>query len=280
MDDASICRRCGTAQAPGGWAGQQRPSSEVRCACGEIFLDDRRFCQKCGAPRPEASASSTRPEAERSRGHARKPSEPRPSLHFEVFVFFGSYWLEVYLGVLLVLMLFKGLWFDYPGDWQLIETILLVLCFALQRLQGLSGSYANRAQSVAGMGAFLGLSVPVALFVGYFAGVQVYLLRFEFVLGAVSLVLLCGQVLLAVVAGVTFSAGGRDKALVVAGALLAAGSLAMVITTMVVDVGHDHLHRMLISGLVLAPVGVCIALISGICMLIGTDGSEELSVGS
>merc|ERR1712050_778560 len=126
------------------------------------------------------------------------------------------------------------------------------------------------------LSAFLSLSAVVVLFVGYFLTVQVYVLRAEVAIGAISLVLLSGQLLFGTMAGLRFGATRRDKTLLSVSALLDVGCLTMVVTMIFLEVDFETLRRVCISAVFLAIGGVGLAVISCCRVLVGADEGDHI----
>merc|ERR1712194_147219 len=104
--------------------------------------------------------------------------------------------------------------------------------------------------------------------------VQIYVLQAELVLGAISLVLLFGQLVFGAIAGFSFLALRRDRALLFLSAVIKLACLTMVLTMMFHHVDYGILREVCISAVVLALIGLGVAAMSLVSLLVGGDVSE------
>merc|ERR1711974_477345 len=148
-------------------------------SCGAAFPQDAVFCPHCGRRRQDADGA----EPSKQQGSLGLVASPRPFLQLEALVCLVGHWLDVHFFLLAALMLVKGALFRYPGGWRIAELFLLLVSFVLQRLQQRMVSHGNRAQNAAALGAYLALTAPVLLLVGYFMRLQIYVLQAEFIVG-------------------------------------------------------------------------------------------------
>lgn len=196
------------------------------------------------APADEPAAANLGPGGA---GHVR--AVRGPFLCLELAGALGRQWFGTHLPLLLVVLLLKGLLLEYPEGWWDTEFGFALLACLLQRAQQFSGSYGNRAQSAPVLGASLALTTPLLLLNGYFAVLQVYVLHFDFVLGDLSLVLLLGNLLFTTRAATSFSASGRELALIIIGAFVAVAALTLVLVMAFLTGARGGVVRdVLISG--------------------------------
>ncbi|CAK9077058.1 unnamed protein product [Durusdinium trenchii] len=196
-------------------------------------MPDSNFCRQCGAARKgTAAAAPSLPKGASFVEVTAEAAAPNSSLHLQVLIEIGGRWLWANGLVAIVLLGFKNLKFDYPAGWAWAELCMLLTFLLLLCLQRWSGCYANRAQSAISMACFLALSGVLLLLVSYFAGLQVYVMEAEFVMGLISLSILAGQFLLGVIAGHKYSKRTGDSVLVY---LAAAVAFAALVTAWVVD---------------------------------------------
>jgi len=165
-------------------------------------------------------------------------------------------------------MLCKALWFEYPRGWFAREVVLLVTCPVAHRLRHVLGSYGNRTKNSASLAAFLALTTPMVLGVGYFTCMQVYVLNLEFVLGVFSLSLLAGQLLFSAAAGMAFYLRKRDLFMVVCGTGVALVSLVMVLViTGIGTFGREEWAAIYVVSLNLIWVSAIVAGVACVLML-------------
>merc|ERR1712217_72861 len=119
------------------------------------------------------------------------------------------------------------------------------------------------------------ISASVVVFVGYFATVQVYVLQAELVLAAISLVLLSGQLLFGIIAGFSFLAMRRDRALLFLSAVITLACLTMVLTMVFLDVDYSVLREVCITAVILALIGWVLAGLSFFSFLVGGEVSDD-----
>jgi hypothetical protein len=160
-------------------------------------------------------------------------TQRQPSLHLALFSFFSDYWLDVHLCILLVLTVPKRLLFVYPEMWWSFEILFLVLAYGARRLQRLLCTFGDHAENVGAIAASLSVSAPVLLLYGYFATLQVYVLRIEFMMGALSIVLLGAEMVLAVIEGMAIASGGFQRTLIIVASFLPTASIALLAVPLV-----------------------------------------------
>ncbi|CAE8737894.1 unnamed protein product [Polarella glacialis] len=232
-------------------------------------MEDAHFCRNCGAPRQGSAGkvAEAPPLMEAEGGSARLLQGG--GLYLQALVFFGSRWFRLHILVLLVTLVIKILWFQYPQGWVEGELALLLCYWAVQRMQNSAGCFGNRAESSSSIGCFLALSAVLVLIVGYFSALQVYVLQIEFALGLLSLALLIGQLLLASIAGLVFSSRARDTVLVLLGG---SAAVAAVVVALVFDFGEkwskEQLQSALSVGLFLGVGSMALAATAGAMVVV------------
>lgn len=228
-DGALLCHSCGQACPQGG--ARQQPF----CSCGGTFVNS--YCASCGIRRPDDDdQGSLHPEdpvgyaSDRADFAAPLAVEPaEPSLCLAIFLALGRRWLPFHLHLSVPLLLMKGFGLEYPPKWQVGELVLLLVSIGILRVQQPWGNFGNKAQSASSMAGFLSLGALEVLLVGYFCGMQVYVLGVEYFFGWISLLLLAGQWFFGALAGLSFLTTKQDQVVLSIGASAMFFALVLVI---------------------------------------------------
>eukprot|EP00933_Yihiella_yeosuensis_P043631 TRINITY_DN38534_c0_g1_i1.p1 TRINITY_DN38534_c0_g1~~TRINITY_DN38534_c0_g1_i1.p1 ORF type:complete len:319 (+),score=50.69 TRINITY_DN38534_c0_g1_i1:52-1008(+) len=228
--------------------GSQDPPT-VCANCGNMYAEDANFCRKCGTPRPGTAGPEMAANAESgdAPGAVRKSS-----LLFEGSVFLGGHWFQAHALLLLVILFCKTRRFHYPQGSISGEYTFAILYLILQRLQRSTGSFGNRAESAASMSCFLALNALLLMLIGYSAGIQVYVLQFEYVVGMLSFALSIFQAILAAISGFTFSKRTRDSIFVLAGSMVFVAALVMMLVMLLGDWKYEEIQNAFTVGLSLS----------------------------
>jgi len=193
-------------------------------------------------------------------------------LHLELLLLLGGRVLDAYCLLLLALAPLKGAWLRYPDGWQATEFAFWVLLLVFQRAQRGLGSHGNRAQNSPYLAAFLALCAPLALLVGYFASLQVYVLHLEHFLGLLALALLAGQLALGSGVGIACAASARERGTVCAGAVVALAALVVVfVFAFSSNVSRASGQLAFIAGIVLTSVSALICLGAIALLIVSTS---------
>lgn len=264
-DDSQYCQLCSARRcAPQGPHG-------LCSGCGNAFSDSSTFCQRCGARRSldrGGGVQGLQGVAEEGDYLATRVPES-PSLGLALFLFYGGRWLSVYVGLEFVLLLAKGFWlFPYPPGWQATEVTFLVACSLVLRLQQPWGARGNLAQCAPSMAGFLAVGAPAVLLVGYFTCLQVYILNLEHYAGIISLILLSGQLLLAMAAGLSFHTSKQDLAILALGASASVAAFFLIIVSASVgSLGLGGFHALFSLSVIMIAGGLGVAGVAGILAL-------------
>lgn len=199
------------------------------------------------------------------------PVPGKPLLQLEVLAFFGGKWLLASAAILCAFRPLKAACFSYPAGWHVREAFLLLLCYATGRLQGALCSQGNRSCTVLLTAASLALAAPEVLIVAYFARLQVFVLRAEFIIGVVSLTLVGCRFVCGVVAALQHVARCRDVGFVVVATAIGLAGLieALVLTGQgAAALTEDTREAAIGAGIAISVLGVALALAAGVTMIL------------
>mmetsp|Transcript_38167 Transcript_38167/g.89523 ORF Transcript_38167/g.89523 Transcript_38167/m.89523 type:complete len:343 (-) Transcript_38167:120-1148(-) len=258
-------------QQPGSSPAVMQQQAHRQCVCGNYFMDDAAFCRKCGRPRPggaDVIEANAPPAAE---ADAPEVAPPVALYSLQVLVYFNRVLTDFFCLLVASLVPVKSLYFQYPDGWQVSELILAAMCFASGRAQKRCCSTGNRLQSVPTLAASQALVAPLCLIVSYFAGLQIYVLQVEFILGAMVLLLLFGELVLACAAGLFACVRGRETVLNFVAAT--AGGIALITALTMVLEGGETAEGWQVAQAVCITLGTIGTVVAAVSLLFLLDAS-------
>ncbi|NXE30334.1 TM216 protein, partial [Ardeotis kori] len=129
----------------------------------------------------------------------------RSSAPLQILLFLNGWYCATYFLLEAFIFLYKALLLPYPFTNLLLDAALLLLYLGLEATRIFFGSKGNLCRRKAPLSISLGLTVPAAVMATYYLLLQTYALRLEAVLSAVLLLFYATELLLGVLALVSFS---------------------------------------------------------------------------
>lgn len=128
----------------------------------------------------------------------RRSSLTSSSLPLQVLIYFDVFFSWLWIAASLVLLVYKGDQFPYPGDILAAEVVGVLLVGLVTSVRLKLGGYGNKTQRVWPTLGFLFLTCVVILSYVYFLTWQTYVTRVDLILNAMGLVFVSLEALLSV----------------------------------------------------------------------------------
>nr|XP_040029706.1 transmembrane protein 216 isoform X1 [Gasterosteus aculeatus aculeatus] len=129
----------------------------------------------------------------------------RSSTPLQVLFYLNSWYFAAFYLAEVLMFIYKGNSLPYPSDNLVLDVVLLVLFLGLEMLRIFYGWKGNLCESSLASCAALLVLLPCAALAVYFLLLQTYVLRLEFILGAVLLCFYGRELLLGLLSIYTFS---------------------------------------------------------------------------
>eukprot|EP01112_Ceratiomyxa_fruticulosa_P009270 TRINITY_DN2417_c0_g1_i1.p1 TRINITY_DN2417_c0_g1~~TRINITY_DN2417_c0_g1_i1.p1 ORF type:complete len:141 (-),score=1.39 TRINITY_DN2417_c0_g1_i1:42-464(-) len=131
-------------------------------------------------------------------------STHRSSLPFQIFLYFHRWYTVVWLFVMVVVMIYKGVVLPYPSNIYGLEFTYIIIYALINWARIFMGSKGNKTCQAGPLGIFLLLSVILIVSSFYFLLWQIYVVRLDQVVNAISIIFLGIESLLALFCIVNF----------------------------------------------------------------------------
>ncbi|XP_069079360.1 transmembrane protein 216 isoform X2 [Pleurodeles waltl] len=128
-----------------------------------------------------------------------------PSLTNKVLLFLNGWYYATYFVMEILMFAYKGLLLPYPTANLTLDLVMLFLYLAIEVIRIFFGSKGNLTQRKLPVVISVSLTFPAAMMALYYLLLQTYVLRLEAVMNVILLIFYALEVLLDIVALVSFS---------------------------------------------------------------------------
>nr|XP_033784586.1 transmembrane protein 216 isoform X2 [Geotrypetes seraphini] len=127
------------------------------------------------------------------------------STPLEILLFLNGWYYATYFLLEILIFVYKGLILPYPTANLTLDIVMLFLYLGIEVIRIFYGSKGNLLQRKMPLAISLGLMIPAAVMAVYYLLLQTYVLRLEAIVNIILLVFYALELLLSIVALISFS---------------------------------------------------------------------------